>query len=77
MIQASFTNCLEIRMGSPYSSCEAVLSGEWIPRLGKQCWQPVHAYSPDRNILVLIEWQIVNNTPGFRLVMVDEKRRTV
>lgn len=64
-------------MGSPYSCCDIVLSGEWIPSLGKRSWQPVHAYNPDGNILVLVEWQIVNNNPGFRLVVIDEQRRTI
>lgn len=64
-------------MGSPYSLCEVALSGDWIPSLGKRPWQPVHARSTDGNILVLVEWQIVNNNPGFRLVVVNEKRQTV
>jgi hypothetical protein len=77
MITVKFSNCYEIRMGSPYQICRLHLTGEWAPELEQRGWLPVHACSPDGRYLALAEWDTAENKPGFRLVLIDEERKTV
>ena len=53
------------------------LSGDWMPDLPPDGWQDVYAHSTDGNILGLIRWDTENNEPGFHLVMIDAKRKTM
>ena len=77
MITVLFSNCHEIRMGSPYQICSVRLKGGWIPELEERAWQPLHSRSLDGQYLCLVEWDILENTPGFRVVLIDEQRKTV
>jgi hypothetical protein len=76
MIAVQFLNCGEIRMGSPFQMCGLRLTGEWTPNLGEYGWQPLYARSPDGRYLALVEWDTAGNTPGFRLVRIDEKQKS-
>jgi hypothetical protein len=77
MITVHFSRCHEVRMGSPYRICSLHLRGEWTPDLGERGWQPLYCSSLDGTYLALVEWDIADNMPGFRVVLVDEKRKSV
>lgn len=77
MITAHFSDCNEIRMGSPYQIACLRLEGDWIPELREGGWQPLFSRSPDERYLCLVEWDIAGNKPGFRVVLVDEKQKCV
>src|SRR5258706_5793689 len=77
MITAHFSHCDEIRMGSPYQICSLHLSGEWTPDLGEGGWQPLNCASPDGRYLALVKWDTAENMPGFRVVLIDEERKSV
>jgi len=78
MIKPDFFECIEIRMGSPFKACNLRLVGEWAPELPYETWQDVWATSKDKRILGLIAWDIdEKNNPGFRIVVVNERKRTI
>jgi len=77
MITAHFSRCHEIRMGSPYQICSLHLTGKWTPDLGERGWQPLYCGSPDGRYLALAEWDTAENVPGFRVVLIDEKEKSV
>ena len=77
-ITIQFNEQSEIRMGSPFKCAELKLHGAWVPDLPRDGWQDMHCHSDNGNILCLVKWDIdTNNDPGFRLVMIDAKNRTV
>lgn len=63
-------------MGSPYKTCKLYLAGEWVPELEQGGWLAVQAHSPDGRYLALARWDTAENTPGFRVVLIDEKQKT-
>ena len=77
MITVEFSKCFEIRMVSPYKTCSLHLAGEWMPDLEEGGWVAVQARSPDGRYLVLAKWDTGKNTPGFRVVLIDEEQKTV
>jgi hypothetical protein len=77
MITVHFSNCNEIRMGSPYQIGSLRLEGDWTPDLKERGWQSLLSRSQDERYLCLVEWDTVGNTPGFRVVLVDEKQKSV
>jgi hypothetical protein len=64
-------------MGSPYKTCNLHLAGEWVPDLEQGDWVAVQAHSPDGRYLVLAKWDTAKNTPGFRVVLINEVQKTV
>ena len=79
-IQPNFSGKSEIRMGSPFNVADLELlqlAGNWMPDLPPYDWQDICAHSKDGNILGLIRWDTEDNEPGFHLVMIDAKRKTV
>jgi len=77
LIIPHFTRCVEIRQGSPHQIGCLRLSGEWTPELEEDGWQPIYARSPDKRYLILVRWDTPGNTPGFRLILIDEKQKSV
>jgi hypothetical protein len=77
MITVHFSNCHEVRMGSPYQIGSLRLEGDWTPHLKERGWQPLLSRSPDERYLCLVEWDTTENRPGFRIVLVDEKQQSV
>ena len=64
-------------MGSPFDSCEVVLSGSWIPHLPEnQGWLKLSARTGDGRWLGLARWSAEGNTPGFRLIAIDQASQT-
>jgi hypothetical protein len=71
-------NCAEIRMGSPYQVCDLKLKGSWVPKLPKYDCQNIFSQSSDRRYLALVAWDInKNNSPGFKIVIIDSKEKTI
>jgi hypothetical protein len=64
-------------MGSSYQICGLRLAGQWTPVLEDFGWQPLYCRSSDGRYLGLVEWDTVGNTPGFRVVLIDEKEKSV
>jgi len=64
-------------MGSPFQCCNAILQGNWVPELGRRSWLPLYASSSDGQSVALVQWDVRENLPGFRIVFVDEVRREV
>lgn len=78
MLDVNFVNCDEIRMGSPFKTCELVIRGVgWVPNLDLDSWQDLIAYSPDDNKVALIKWDIKENEPGFRVFEIDLAEKKV
>ena len=76
-LQPVFTNATEIRMGSPYSCVDLTLNGSWVPKLPDCDWQDVSAESDDGRLLALVAWDHDNNQPGFRILVIDKKDKTI
>ena len=77
MLSVTFCDVAEIRMGSPFNSCRLSLNGDWIPEIGLDDYQDKYAESPGKEYLALVKWDVKQNNPGFRLVIVDSRGRTV
>src|ERR1700676_3627412 len=52
------------------------LAGEWVPDLEQGGWVAVQAHSLGGRYLVLAKWETAKNTPGFRVVLIDEEQKT-
>ena len=64
-------NVDEIRMGSPYRSCEIEIIGFAKFNLPRYMWQDKYAWSDDSKSLVLVKWNYENNEPSFHLVLIN------
>ena len=64
-------NPSEIRMGSPYNSCEIELVGFDDIELPNVAWQDKYAWSEDFKKLILIQWNFDLNEPGFHFYIID------
>lgn len=65
-------------MGSPFRLCRLRLDGPWIPPVPNDLgWQNLSATSPNGRFVALVRWEIVANNPGFRILTVDCRDRTV
>ena len=78
MMQAHFSNCSEIRMGSPFQTCHLALEGEWIPPdLPEDDWVKVQGRSEDGRWVALARWAVAGNVPGFVIYLIDCRERKV
>lgn len=71
MVEIKISNLSEIRMGSPYNTCDIELIGINDFHLPKSGWQDKYAFTEDFKKLVLIRWSFPNNEPGFILYLID------
>lgn len=67
--EIKFTSVGEIRMGSPYNRCDIQFIGQTNIKLENACWEDKFAWSNDNKYLVLIQWNLDNNDPGFHLTI--------
>ncbi len=67
--EIKFISVREIRMGSPYNGCDIQFIGQTNIKLGDAWWQDKFAWSDDSKYLVLIQWNLDNNDPGFHLTI--------
>jgi len=58
-------------MGSPYVACELIIDDDWPTLLPKHGWQDKIARSPDNRFIGLVRWDTRDNTPGFRILILD------
>jgi hypothetical protein len=65
------TNSGEVRMSSPYNTCEIELVGFEKLKLPKGGWQDKYVWTDDSKKLILIKWDFENNEPGFHLFLID------
>lgn len=77
MLTPRFTNCCEVRMGSPFNRCDMTLEGPWAPELPEGDWQDLWAHDPRGRLVALVAWDTTNNEPGFRVLTIDTRTRTV
>lgn len=66
----------EIRMGSPYNTCQLKFTGTNLD-LPTSDWQDKYAWSDNNRHLVLIRWNTENNEPGFQFYIIDNKTTTL
>jgi hypothetical protein len=69
--QVNITNISEVRMGSPYSTCEIELIGFDKVSIAKNGWQDKYAWSRDSSKLVLIKLDFENNIPAFHFFIIN------
>lgn len=71
MYQLKFAN--QVKIGSsPYNYAEVVLSGEYVPNLKLYRFQDKGCLNKTRTLVVLIQWAITNNEPGFIVWLISE-----
>ena len=76
MIKVRFKNREEIRMGSPFNTCDIILEDNKNRiNLPNKDWQDKFSTSPDGKLLALIFWDIKCNEPDFRILLVDIKKQ--
>jgi hypothetical protein len=66
----------EIRMGSPYNSCELDFSGTTLD-LPKNNWQDKYAWADNNKYLTLIQWNLDDNEPGFHFYIINTETDTL
>ncbi|HTZ72383.1 MAG TPA: hypothetical protein VMB47_00550 [Candidatus Aquilonibacter sp.] len=72
MINVKVSNREEIRMGSPFQICQLTIAGVALPELPLDGWTPIFATSFDGTAVALTRWDILENKPGFRLILVKQ-----
>ena len=69
--EIKFTSINEVRMGSPYNSCNIEFVGFDKLKLPEVGWQDKFAWTNDSKKLILIKWDFENNIPGFHLFLIE------
>jgi hypothetical protein len=78
MLSVTFHDATEIRMGSPFNSCRLSLKGDWVPKIDLDDYQDKYAQGLEKDLVCLVKWDIdEKNNPGFRLVLLDNRKKTV
>jgi hypothetical protein len=64
------SNVDELRMGSPYNTCNIHVTGIELdlPQTG---WQDKYVWSANSRYLVLVRWNLQQNNPGFNFIIID------
>jgi hypothetical protein len=75
MYRVRFIDRSEIRMGSPFNLATPVITGDYIPDLSEYDFQDVAAISPDGNHLFVVFWDLHDNSPAFRVLWLNERKR--
>ena len=71
MYQLKFVNQVQIG-SSPYNYAEVVLNGEYVPNLKLYRFQDKGCLNKTRTSVVLIQWAVTNNEPGFIVWLISE-----
>lgn len=75
-IFVSFSNKQEIRHGSPYMMAELHITGIELD-LPNNEWQDKYAISNDEKWLVLVNFDLSDNTPGFVFYIINLKSKKI
>lgn len=67
----------EIRMGSPYNGANVILDGEFIPDMSELTFQDKGIVSNDGFTCYLIQWDMIDNNPGYKIWKIDAKDRKI
>ncbi len=77
MYQVTFTNIMEIRMGSPFNIADVDVKGGFFPKSGFTDFQDKFAVSQDGRVCYFVLWEVAqDNTPGFRMLRVSDHDQT-
>ena len=63
----------EVRMGSPYNAVKVVLDGEYVPDTSGFTFQD-KALVSDGLTCYLVQWDLVENIPGFIVWKIDSQK---
>ena len=65
----------EIRHGSPYNLAELNVIGKSDFKIKQNNdWQNIQTWTKDYKYFALIKWDLINNEPGFRVILFDSKK---
>lgn len=67
----------EIRMGSPFNGARVLLSGPFVPDLSGHTFQDKAAVSEDGLECLLVQWEMKDGEPGFRVWKIDGTNQKV
>ncbi len=72
-----FTDPVEIRPGSPFAICSLIVEDADALTLPSRPWQNIHAALEAPELHALAYWEVVDDMPGFRVVICDPKSGTI
>jgi len=75
-IKVEFENLQEVRMGSPYMIAELKITGLDVD-LPKFDWQDKYAMSEDNKRLILVQFDLTGNEPGFIFYIVNTESKKI
>jgi hypothetical protein len=73
----SFSNRREIRMGSPHNVCDINIKPNNYIELPNYDWQDIGTISKDKKFVCFVAWDIKDNNPGFRLIIINTKSKII
>lgn len=77
MYNLKFKNITEVRMGSPFNIAEVELTGNYIPDFSQFTFQDIGLIDPSEDLAYLVQWDIQNNQPGFRVWRISSTKRNI
>ena len=77
MYSVKILNTCEIRMASPYNIADVELSGEFVPDLRGVEFQDVYCINDIGDSVILVQWAIKNNQPGFMLWLISSELNSI
>ena len=64
-------------MGSPHHVCSIIIKPEKYLELPNYEWQDIGAISKDFKFVCFVAWDIQDNSPGFRLILINIKSKVL
>jgi hypothetical protein len=77
MYKISFSNLVEVRMGSPFSIASVHLSGGFVPDLPERTFQDIALLNPTGSICFLVQWQTDDGNAGFVVWRLSNETKSV
>ena len=73
--EIEFNIISEIRHGSPYNLAELNVIGKSDFKIKRNNdWQNIQTWTKDYKYFALVQWDLKNNEPGFRVILFDSKK---
>ena len=76
-LQVIFNDVVEIRMGSPFNTCNIKLVGDIDLSLPRYSWQDKFAWSKDYKFLILICWANDSFGPAFKIIAINTSTKEI